>query len=363
MAKWIKLSNRGCDNLLLLVVVLLVVSSHGVLSLQDKKCDSDYCLGCESSVPCVDATRLAKDVRKLPDEGELSGPSLDQPHRIAFLFISGGPVPFETLWRRFFALQNKNRYSLYVYVGSSDYTFPSDSLFFNSEVRSHSAPGNVGLAFRWTLAVALLDQNRRNTWFVNVCGASLPLRSFNQTYDYLTSSRHSFVQSFSPIRGFRFWDTQPQFDQSEIRKGEIWMALRRKHATIIVKDRETFIKFASNAREPEHVFEDEYLQTLLNLRDPSGITNRTVMFADYSNTGVLPRVFHTGDSYNMQQFLHEMVTMTVDTTYGLQHLIAVDNRPVPCELNGNPGVVCFLFGRVFHENSLPMLIGLQIPNI
>lgn len=283
--------------------------------------------------------------------------------RIAFLFLVRGSIPFEPLWEKFFS-GNEGKYSLYVHAAPG-YRFPNTSLFFQKEIAQTKPVERMSRslvdAVRRLLAVALLDPEAHNTWFVNLCEATIPLRSFDVTYTYLKSSHHSFVQSFLPVDRYFSWNTLPEFNKSDLRKGEVWMAIKRSHALAVVADHTIYAKFVAEC----HwfcTFDEEYFQTLLHLHDAGGIANRTVMFVDWSNPdhGASPRNF---DAPSVKpELLREIATMTVDFRYGAHHDTAADKREVVCAHNGIPGASCFLFARKFHSNSLQQLLDSNVLN-
>ena len=283
--------------------------------------------------------------------------------RIAFLFLVRGPIPFEPLWEKFFS-GNEGKYTLYVHAAPG-YRFPNTSLFFQKEIAQskHVARMSRSLvdAVRRLLAVALLDPEADNTWFVNLCEATIPLRSFDVTYTYLKSSHHSFVQSFLPIDQYFSWNTLPEFDRGDLRKGEVWMAIKRSHALAVVADHTIYAKFVAECHW-SCTFDEEYFQTLLRLHDAGGIANRTVMFVDWSHPdhGASPRTFDAA-SVNAE-LLREIATMTVDSRYGSHHDTAADQREVVCAHNGIPGASCFLFARKFHSSSMQNLLDSDVLN-
>jgi len=272
--------------------------------------------------------------------------------KIAFLFLVRGEIPFEPLWRRFFAGQ-EDRYSLYVHT-APNFTFPRSSFFYGKQIPSRRVERlsrSLADAVRRLVAMALVDTENQNTWFVNLCESTIPLRSFDETYRYLTSSRESFVQSFQPMA--RYWGTVgTKFRRHhEIRKGEVWMALQRRHAVTLVADRAMYAVFADQCRKQCH-FDERYFQTLLHVRDPAGLANRTIMFVDWSGKKVSsPRMFDAQTANS--SLLHKISSLTEDSIYGQHYMTALHKfRTVRCTHNGVSGVPCFLFARKFHPSSL-----------
>lgn len=185
--------------------------------------------------------------------------------RVAFLFITRDRLPHEALWRRFFR-GHEDRYSVYVH-SRPDYESPSESLFHNHHVPSEGVRRlsmSLVRAMRRLLAYAIVDPDHgpSNSWFVYACEATVPIRSFDFVYEYLTNSQQSFVESFLPHRKYLTWDTEPEFRNSSLRKGELWMAVHARHAVMILNDTTIFNKFNTSCKAwcgPD----EQYIQTLL----------------------------------------------------------------------------------------------------
>jgi len=163
--------------------------------------------------------------------------------RIAFLFIVRGAIPHEPLWKRFFH-EHEERYALYVHAAPG-YVYPRGSIFEGREVPSKSCARysrSIIDALRRLISYAMLDTRYNNVWFVNVCESSIPIRGFSFVYNYLKSSKVSFVESFFPVARYHSWNTSPEFRPSELRKGELWMALRREHAQIVEAEEHVRVK-------------------------------------------------------------------------------------------------------------------------
>lgn len=277
--------------------------------------------------------------------------------KIAFLFIVRGEVPFEPLWRRFFQ-GHEDRHSIYVHA-TPGYRFPSSSLFFGKEIPGSKPVARLSAslanAMRRLFAVALLDPEHHNAWFVNLCEATVPLRSFEYTHRYLMGSHHSFIQAFSPVQRYHDWfHAEPAFPQSQLRKGELWMALRRKHAVAVLQDCAIYAQFKAECSRMCG-FDEQYFATLLQLRDPAGIANRTVMFVDWAFRHTSsPRAFGAG-SVNASM-LDGMASLMADGV-GMQHDTGVENGTVLCRYNGVvSGAPCFLFARKFRPDALHVVL-------
>ena len=97
--------------------------------------------------------------------------------------------------------------------------------------------------------------------------ACVPVRSFPFMYDYFMNSRTSFVEAFSPKPWYRRWETLPHFRRDQLRKGELWNSVHRRHAGMIVGDVTFYRKFKADCIAA-CTLDEEYVQTLLFVRDP-----------------------------------------------------------------------------------------------
>lgn len=283
------------------------------------------------------------------------------PPRIAFLFHVKGPIPLESVWTLFFQ-GHEELWSLYVHASDPSYKFPPGSLFEGREIPSKPVQRiSISLvdAIRRLLAYALSDTRYNNAWFVNVCESSVPVRGFPAVYQYLMQSKHSFVESFLPDAKYQQWETIPEFPILELRKGETWMQMNRKHAIIVITDKVIYAKFAASCSfwcAPD----EEYFQTLLHLEDPGGIANRTTMFADWKEPRPIPgspRTFGPGD---VSEWLFKEIRKKTRELDGLKQDSSLDRSEsgmTPyCDYNGNPNAECFLFARKFDALSASAIL-------
>jgi len=273
--------------------------------------------------------------------------------RIAFLFIVRDDIPHELVWRRFFQ-GHDDEYSLYVHANPG-HLYPSGSLFAGREVPSQPCPRfsrGIVDAFRRLLAHALLDPRYHNAWFVNVCESAVPIRSFAFTYQYLTTSAVSFVESFYPVARYHGWETLPEFNKTELRKGELWMALRRAHAGVVIRDREVYGGFLGRCTQQRMcTWDEEYVQTLLHLRDERGIAKRTVTYVNWTQPhGGSPKVLQS-----IVSVVKELQARSWDTD-GERHDTAFDNTTFACEHDGRAPAPCFLFASKIAAGATSALL-------
>ncbi|CAI5989477.1 unnamed protein product [Closterium sp. NIES-65] len=210
--------------------------------------------------------------------------------KVAFMFLTKGAVPLAPLWERFFK-GHEGRYSIYVHA-SPDYTFPKNAstLFSNNTIRSEQVGWGLPTmvdAERRLMAAALADP--ANHRFVLLSESCIPVKSFNYIWDYLMGTRYSFVSSFfidRPVCSGRYdKHMQPKITLSQWRKGSQWFAATRRHVNIIIDDdsiHALFQKYCRGDKWHHHCYADEhYIPTLLNIKEPSRVANRTITYVDF----------------------------------------------------------------------------------
>lgn len=275
--------------------------------------------------------------------------------KVAFLFILRQKIPLEPLWERFFKGVDEEQYSIYTHPSWWTDEFPETSLFHNRSVATKPVSRfDISLVdvVRRLLAFALLDRGRANMWFVLVSEACLPVRSFPFVYDYFMNSSTSFVEAFSPHKRFKRWKTEPLFKMQDLRKGELWMAMHRRHAGMVVGDVTFYRKFKADCRN-DCVLDEQYVQTLLHTLDPQGIANRSVTYADWSdpNHGGSPRL-HNATLINSTLFEKiQTRRLNLDGQY-MDSSDDYNHTMQSCIYNGVPDSPCFLFARKFSGDQI-----------
>lgn len=275
------------------------------------------------------------------------------PPRVAFLFIVRGEMPHEPLWRRFFE-GHESHYSIYVHA-TPGFRYPEDSVFRGREIPSKPVErlsGSLVDAMRRLIANAILDVAMSNEWFVLLCESTIPIRPLPVVYKYLMASKASFVESFRPVERYESWTTLPEFPISSLRKGELWMALHRRHAKVVVGEWSLYFKFVADCRwmcAPD----EQYIQTMLHIKDPTGIANRTIMYVDWTHP-------HTSSPFTYDvgtvspKLIKKLQELRVDSA-GARHDTAFDNASLPCVDAGGKSIPCFLFARKFASGGADVL--------
>lgn len=260
--------------------------------------------------------------------------------KIAFMFLTKGPLPLAPLWERFFK-GHKSFYSIYIHsLPSYEPRFPSSSVFYGRQIPSKIAEwGRMSMcdAERRLLANALLDIS--NEYFILVSESCIPIYNFTVTYRYITRSKYSFMGAFDDPgpygRGRYNTNMLPEVNVSQWRKGSQWFEVNRKLATVIISDVTFYPKFLEFCR-PACYVDEHYFPTLLTIRAPNLLANRSLTWVDWSRGGAHPATFGSMDITEVfMKKLHE----------GRE-----------CLYNDKPSFVCFLFARKFAPSTLQRLL-------
>lgn len=262
--------------------------------------------------------------------------------KIAFMFLTKGPLPLAPLWDRFFK-GHQGKYSIYVHALPSYNTgYPPSSVFYRRQVPSQMVEwGRMSMceAERRLLANALLDIS--NEWFILLSESCIPLHNFSKIYSYISRSRHSFMGSFDEIgpygRGRYNPRMQPEVTLSQWRKGSQWFEVNRRLAVNIIQDTTYYPKFKEFCR-PACYVDEHYFPTMLSIQLPHLLANRTLTWTDWSRGGAHPATFGKADI--TEGFFKRI--------FGGQS----------CLYNGQPTPVCYLFARKFAPSALEPLLGL-----
>uniref|UniRef100_A0A1D1Z5W7 MscS family inner membrane protein YnaI n=1 Tax=Anthurium amnicola TaxID=1678845 RepID=A0A1D1Z5W7_9ARAE len=261
--------------------------------------------------------------------------------KIAFMFLSKGPLPLYPLWERFLR-GHDGRYSIYIHsLPSYQADFPPTSPFYGRQIPSKvSEWGKMSMcdAERRLLANALLDIS--NEWFVLLSESCIPLFDFSIIYKYLMRSRYSYLGAFDDDgpygRGRYNLNMAPEVNITQWRKGSQWFEVNRKVAVTIVKDVTYYPKFKTFCK-PHCYVDEHYFPTMLTIEVPQLLANRSITWVDWSRGGAHPATFGMADI--TEAFLKRIV------------------EGHSCLYNNQPSSMCYLFGRKFAPSSLlPLLL-------
>ncbi|XP_059645238.1 glycosyltransferase BC10 [Cornus florida] len=278
--------------------------------------------------------------------------------KIAFLFLTPGPLPFEMLWDKFFQ-GHEDRFTIYVHA-SREKPVHLSRYFAGREIRSEQVVwGTFSMvdAERRLLANALKDPD--NQQFVLLSDSCVPLHNFDYVYNYLIFTNVSFIDCFvdpGPHGGGRYSPhMMPEVEYKDFRKGSQWFTMKRQHAIILMADSLYYTKFKLFCRpnmDGRNCYADEhYLPTFFHMIDPGGMANWSVTYVDWSEGKWHPR------SYRAQDVTYELLKMITSTDDNL-HVTSDQKKTAminPCTWNGMQRP-CYLFARKFYPETLDNLM-------
>ncbi|XP_052181584.1 glycosyltransferase BC10-like isoform X2 [Diospyros lotus] len=266
----------------------------------------------------------------------LSAPALQTKNpKIAFLFLTPGPLPFERLWDMFFH-GHEGKFSVYVHA-SKDKPVHFSRYFINREIRSDKVVwGKISMvdAEKRLLANALKDPD-------------------NQQFVLLSDS---FIDP-GPHGTGRYSDHMlPEVEKSDFRKGAQWFTMKRQHALIVMADSLYYTKFHDYCKPgmegSRNCYSDEhYLPTFFHMIDPAGIANWSVTHVDWSEGKWHPKSYRARD---ITSELFRNIT-SIDESV---HVTSDERKEVqvrPCLWNGMQRP-CYLFARKFLPETLDNLL-------
>ncbi|XP_028762865.1 glycosyltransferase BC10-like [Neltuma alba] len=264
--------------------------------------------------------------------------------KLAFMFLTRGPLPLLPLWERFFQ-GHEELFNIYVHAPPG-YTLnvSNSSVFYGRQIPSQDVSwGTVSLADaeRRLLGNALLDFS--NERFILLSETCIPVYNFPTVYRYLTDSVHSFVESYDDPsrygRGRYSRSMLPHIHLKHWRKGSQWFEVRRAVAVYLVSDTKYYTLFRKYCK-PACYPDEHYIPTFLNMFYGPMNANRTVTWVNWSMGGPHPATYG-----------RENVTVGF--------LQAIRNNGTLCRYNSEMTSVCFLFARKFDSTALEPLLNLS----
>ncbi|KAK2993048.1 hypothetical protein RJ640_024922 [Escallonia rubra] len=264
--------------------------------------------------------------------------------KVAFMFLTRGPLPFLPLWERFFRGQDDKWFSIYVHaLPGYELDVANTSAFFRRQIPSKKVEwGTVSLADaeRRLLANALLDFS--NERFILLSESCIPVYNFQTVYKYLIGSVQSFVESYDDPsrygRGRYSRRMLPDIKLSHWRKGSQWFELNRALAIAIVSDTKYYTLFRKYCK-PACYPDEHYIPTYLHMFYGALNANRTVTWVDWSLGGPHPATYGA-----------------VNITEGF--IQSIRNNGTQCSYNSEKTAVCYLFARKFAPSALEPLLNL-----
>ncbi|KDO58674.1 hypothetical protein CISIN_1g040146mg [Citrus sinensis] len=264
--------------------------------------------------------------------------------KIAFMFLTKGPLPLAPLWEKFFK-GHEGLYSIYVHPHPAyNGKFSPSSVFYRRQIPSQPAEwGEMSMceAERRLLANALLDVS--NEWFILLSESCVPLHNFSIVYYYISKSRYSFMESYDDPgpygRGRYNGNMEPEVTLSQWRKGSQWFEINRRLAVDIIEDTSYYPKFRDFCK-PGCYVDEHYFPTMLTIHFSRLLANRTLTWTDWSRGGAHPATYGGADI--SEEFFRKITASS------------------QCYYNKQVTSFCYLFGRKFAPSALGPLLELSL---
>ncbi|WJX59801.1 hypothetical protein P8452_45078 [Trifolium repens] len=264
-----------------------------------------------------------------------------QTSKVAFMFLTRGPVLLAPLWEKFFK-GNEGLYSIYIHPNPSfnETVYDQSSIFQSRKIPSKEVKwgeNSMIEAERRLLANALLDFS--NQRFVLLSESCIPLFNFSTIYNYLMNSKKTFIGAYdiegNVGRGRYNSKMKPLIKLSQWRKGSQWFQIDRNLALHIISDELYFSNFKKFCNPP--CYSDEhYLPTLVSIKFWKRNANRTLTWVDWSKGGAHPSKF-----------------IRTHVTFDFLERLRFGST---CEYNGKTTNICHLFARKFTPHALDRLL-------
>ncbi|KAJ6844724.1 uncharacterized protein M6B38_290535 [Iris pallida] len=273
----------------------------------------------------------------------MEGYPFERAPRVAFMFLTCGPLPLLPLWERFFE-GNERLYSVYVHtLPNYKLHVNESSAFYGRQIPSKETSwGSISLvdAEKRLMANALLDFS--NERFVLLSESCIPVFNFSTVYGYLTNSVHSFVEAYdedSPrARGRYSRHMWPDIRLHQWRKGSEWFELNRELAVSVVADYKYYKIFGKHCK-PSCYPDEHYFPTYLNMFHGASNSNRTITWVDWSHLGPHPA------NYGQENITAEFIQ-------------SIRSNGTTCTYNFKQTSTCYLFARKFDPSALEPLLNL-----
>lgn len=194
--------------------------------------------------------------------------------KIAFMFLARGELPHEDLWETFFSFHAPPSFFSIYWHTQPDYK-PVNHSFFRPYQMKHLIPtqwGTMSLVEATRNMIRQAIKDPENKYFALFSESCIPLLPFSVWYRGMMqyADKYSLVNACDfgakNMETLTRWrpdlDTVPGFSPEKFRKSAQWVALNRKHATIVANDAILAPKFHVVKPSDEH-----YVASLLALHN------------------------------------------------------------------------------------------------
>jgi len=162
--------------------------------------------------------------------------------KIAFLFLIYNEINHENLWNDFFKNVDTNKYNIYIH-----YKFSKKLIYFEKYKLKNCIDtkwGDISLVHAMNLLLREAYKDPMNQNFIFISNSCIPLKNFNHVYTSLNSDVSYFGMMKKDHEIIpRCHKLSKYIPVKYIRKASQWSILNRKHANLILEDKDSLIKY------------------------------------------------------------------------------------------------------------------------
>lgn len=195
--------------------------------------------------------------------------------KIAFLFMTRGPLPHAILWENFFTNSTAMDFQIFVHAPPgvvldrstvASPLFYGRTLSYSFDVRWGELSQVYGELALYTEAFADIDID----WFVLLSEHCIPVQSFSFVHQYLFSSNVSFIESYKTKVRYNKNFNKTLIPKNNWRKGANWCVLKRRDVNIILSNTQivqemTAVQSVSSTKIMN--MDEHYKQIILDMKN------------------------------------------------------------------------------------------------
>ena len=184
--------------------------------------------------------------------------------KIALLFLIYDEINNEDVWLKFLEGVDKSKYNIYIH-----YKTDKKSSNFEKYKLRNSIPtkwGDISLVKAQNLLLKEALKDPLNEYFIFLSNSCIPLKKFDQIYNRLSSKGNfSYFNKGNDSQVFPRCDNLLKFtDVKNIKKASQWSILNRKHADLLTRDEDIYLKWYSDSDAIQVPDEHAYITYLFS---------------------------------------------------------------------------------------------------
>ena len=184
--------------------------------------------------------------------------------KIAFLFLIYDEINNEDIWLKFLEGVDKSKYNIYIH-----YKTYKKSENFDKYKLTNSIPtkwGDISLVKAQNLLLKEALKDPLNEYFIFLSNSCIPFKNFDQVYNKLSAKNNfSYFNKGNDSQLFPRCNQLLKFtDAKNIKKASQWSILSRKHADLLTRDEDIYLKWYSGNDDIQVPDEHAYITYLFS---------------------------------------------------------------------------------------------------